>query len=113
MKYDISLDQGTSMDITIAVAGADFSGVGVTGKCQFRKKASADSVAVASPVVSFPTATEINLKLTAVETAAIPVSASTPDTYDSFYYDIIVDLGADVVVKPIYGAVKVTPAVTR
>jgi len=118
LKYELSSDQGASLNASITVPNVLFTDC--TGRCQIRSRPRPDSPVVASPAVTFPvvevgTNGIIELALTADETLAIPISSTIAsiDTPETYYYDVMVSDINNVVTKQIYGAVKVYPAVTR
>jgi hypothetical protein len=112
VTYNSIIYQGASWLEEITIPATDLTGM--TGTCQIRKQASADSVVVASPDVTLvtPASGIFSLDLTGAETLAIPVTTKTLTDSTAYIYDVFFTDGTTTI-RVASGTISVYAAVTR
>ncbi|SNS83568.1 MULTISPECIES: hypothetical protein [unclassified Azospirillum] len=112
-QYDITVEQGTTFALQIAVKSRNLSGattarnlVGMTGRGQMRRKYSDPEIAAAfSVTIPDPAGGIVAVGLTAEQTAGL---LAKPHVYD---IELVSPDGA--VMRLVQGAATVTPEVTK
>lgn len=105
-KANLVIDQGSSFSTSIALTdndGVALNLTGYTGAAQIRKHYTSSNAVSFSVAINVNTS-EVDLSLTAVQTAAM--------TAGRYVYDVELTLGS-LVSRVIEGIVTVTPEVTR
>lgn len=104
---NLSIDQGSTFSSTVTVESSDgltYNLTGYTARGQIRKTYSSSTYVAFSASIPSPTSGEINLSLTATQTAALK-----PGRYQ-FDVEIVQNT---VVQRVIEGQIEVNPRVTR
>lgn len=115
--YDITIEQGTTFELALAIKNTDGSPKDLTG---YTISGSIRTSAVSATVVEDFTCTItsaaaglVTVGLTDSETSGIPTSGSTYDEYTEYVYDIETESGSGVIERLLNGKVFVSPEVTR
>ena len=106
---NLTVDQGTNFTSTIQVEGGNslpFDLTGYTARGQIRKNYKSTTHVSFSTSINNPTKGEINVSLTAIQTAGMKPGR--------FVYDIeIVESNTNSITRVVEGQVEVTPRVTQ